>query len=65
MSNSHLLSRSVRSIVNDNFATVRVFKYFGIDFCCGGAVNLGDACRLAGADTYSVLEALDNIKSES
>lgn len=64
MSNSHLLSRSIRSIVNDNFATVRVFKYFGIDFCCGGAVNLGDACRLAGADTYSVLEALDNIKSE-
>ena len=64
MSNQHLLTRTIRSIVNDRFAAVRVFKYFGIDFCCGGAINLGDACRLAGADTYAVLEALENIKEE-
>jgi regulator of cell morphogenesis and NO signaling len=64
MNNSHLLKSSIASIVNDNFATARIFKYFGIDFCCGGHILLGDACRIAGADTYAVLEALENLKTQ-
>lgn len=64
MSNTHLLNSSLRSIVNDNFAAARLFKYYGIDFCCGGAMTLGDACRLAGADTYAVLEALANLSEK-
>lgn len=59
MNKSYLLGRSVGSIVNDNFATARVFKYFGIDFCCGGSATLEDACRAAGADVEKVIAALE------
>ncbi|MBQ5925033.1 MAG: DUF542 domain-containing protein, partial [Alistipes sp.] len=59
MNKSYLLGRTVGSIVNDNFATARVFKYFGIDFCCGGSATLEDACRAAGADVEKVIAALE------
>ena len=59
MNKSYLLDRTVGSIVNDNFATARVFKYFGIDFCCGGSATLEDACRAAGADVEKVIAALE------
>ena len=58
MNNSNFANRSVSSIVNENYAAVRVFKYFGIDFCCGGSAMLVDACRAAGADYDRVCEAL-------
>lgn len=58
MDNSNFANRSVGSIVNDNFAAARVFKYFGIDFCCGGAMLLDDACRNAGVDVDAVCAAL-------
>ena len=50
--------RSVGSIVNDNFATARIFKCFGIDFCCDGSATLAEACRVAGADLETVVKAL-------
>lgn len=59
MNNSNLPRKSVGSIVNDNFASARIFKEFGIDFCCGGGVSLEEACRLAGADVDRVVAALD------
>ena len=58
MNNSNYANRSVSSIVNENYAAARVFKYFGIDFCCGGSAMLADACRAAGADYDRVCEAL-------
>lgn len=58
MNNSNFANRSVGSIVNENFAAARVFKYFGIDFCCGGAMLLDDACRNAGVDVDAVCAAL-------
>ena len=58
MNKTTLLNMSVGSIVNENYATARVFKSFGIDFCCGGNMNLADACRMAGADVDKVCEAL-------
>ena len=65
MSNAYLLNRSVASIVINNFAAARIFKYYGIDFCCGGTITLGDACRMAGADTYAVLAALEGITEDA
>lgn len=56
--------RSVGSIVNDNFAAARIFKYYGIDFCCGGTATLAEACTMAGADLRSVIEALEGIKAD-
>jgi regulator of cell morphogenesis and NO signaling len=58
MNNSNFANMSVASILNENFAAARVFKYFGIDFCCGGSATLADACRIAGADIEKVCEAL-------
>lgn len=50
--------RSVGSIVNENFAAARVFKFYGIDFCCGGSASLEEACRMAGVDFDRVVESL-------
>lgn len=58
MNGVYLKSQSVGSIVNDNFATARVFKTFGVDFCCGGVASLEEACRAAGADVDVVMQAL-------
>lgn len=65
MDKAILKSRSIGSIVNDNFATARVFKSFGLDFCCGGSTALEDACRVAGVDVDVVVEALlaDNLSN--
>lgn len=57
--------RSVGSIVNENFATTRIFKNFGIDFCCGGTASLADACRMAGVDIERVVEALEKSTDQS
>ncbi len=56
--------RSVGSIVNENFATARIFKNYGIDFCCGGTATLADACAQAGAEFESVIEALKSADVE-
>ena len=58
MNSSNFANRSVSSIVNENYAAARVFKQFGIDFCCGGGALLADACRAAGADIDKVCDAL-------
>ena len=65
MSKSSIVNMSVGSIVSNNYATARVFKYFGIDFCCGGSATLGEACRAAGADVDKVCEALANREESS
>lgn len=59
MNSLGLASKSVGSIVKDNFAAARVFKYFGIDFCCGGTATLADACRRASVDVERVVAALN------
>lgn len=48
----------VRDIVTADFRTAAVFHNHRIDFCCGGAQPLADACRAAGADTDEVLAEL-------
>lgn len=39
--------QTVGAIVTRDFRTAAVFESYGIDFCCGGDVALGDACRAA------------------
>ena len=58
MNTSDFASKSVGAIVRDDFAAARVFKSFGIDFCCGGTATLADACRMAGVDVESVVAQL-------
>jgi len=39
-------------------ATIRVFQSFGIDFCCGGKLPIGEACRKHGLAVGSLLADL-------
>jgi len=50
---------TVGEMVATDFRAAAVFEQFGIDFCCGGRRDLGDACRIATADPAEVLRALD------
>src|SRR5512132_1164936 len=49
----------VRDIVTADFRTAAVFHNHHIDFCCGGAQPLADACRAAGADADQVIAELN------
>lgn len=58
MNTSDLALMSVGDIVKGDYVAARVFKHFGIDFCCGGTATLADACRHAGVELDVVVEAL-------
>jgi len=54
----------VGEIVTADFRTAEVFRNHHIDFCCGGARPLDDACRAAGADTNQVLAELNRVVAD-
>ena len=43
--------------------SVRVFQQYGIDFCCGGAKQLGEACREKGVPLEGFLAGVENALS--
>lgn len=49
---------SVGNIVAENFSTAKIFRSFGIDFCCHGSNTLEEACRQADIKTDIVIETL-------
>ncbi len=38
--------------------SMRVFERVGLDYCCGGGKTLEEACRAAGVDAGTILEAV-------
>ena len=54
----------VRDIVTADFRTAAVFHNHRIDFCCGGAQPLADACRAVGADAGEVIAELNRAIEE-
>ncbi len=54
-------NRTVREIAVEFPLTTRIFEEFKIDYCCGGARSLDDACQSAGADPVALLERLDQV----
>lgn len=50
---------SVGKIVAEDFAAAKVFKKYGIDFCCHGEVVLGKACADLGLAPEEVIQALE------
>jgi regulator of cell morphogenesis and NO signaling len=50
---------TVRAIVLENPASIRVFEKFGIDYCCGGRKPLAEACAERALEPAAVLAALD------
>ena len=48
------MDRTVADIVRDDYRTADVFKKYGINFCCGGQLLLGDACEQRNIDPATV-----------
>lgn len=51
---------TVRELAVELPHAVRVFEKLGIDYCCGGAKPLAEACVSAGVEVSKVVEALRN-----
>jgi len=51
----------IGDIVKENFRTARVFEKNRIDFCCGGGISLGDACRKSNVDLETILPELESM----
>lgn len=56
---------TVGEIVAADFRAASVMEQFGIDFCCGGAQSLADACGRAAADPAAVQKALDALSKQT
>src|SRR5262249_46825165 len=51
-------NQTVREIALENPGAIRVFESFGIDYCCGGARSLEEACAARDVPMAAVLESL-------
>jgi regulator of cell morphogenesis and NO signaling len=56
--------KTVAQIVTENIKTADVFKKNGIDFCCGGNVNVTKVCERKGLSVDTIIEELNNSISE-
>jgi len=59
---SELERQTLGDIVSANYRAAEIFERHGLDFCCGGRISLGDACRDSDLDPDAVvaeLRALD------
>jgi regulator of cell morphogenesis and NO signaling len=52
-------SKTVKELALAFPQTTRVFERLGIDYCCGGARALREACQLAGVPVETALRALN------
>tara|TARA_R110002050_G_scaffold195593_2_gene330478 strand:+ start:19001 stop:19714 length:714 start_codon:yes stop_codon:yes gene_type:complete len=57
----NIKDKTVAQIVTENIKTSDVFKRNGIDFCCGGNVNIQSACEEQGLDFEKLEKELDSV----
>jgi regulator of cell morphogenesis and NO signaling len=55
----------IGDIVKTNFRTARIFEENGIDFCCGGAISLEEACSKSDVDIHTLLPSLEEMVAAS
>lgn len=58
----NLKNRTVGEIVKLDFRAADVFSSYGIDFCCGGKISVGEACANSGSDIKKVINALEALQ---
>jgi regulator of cell morphogenesis and NO signaling len=49
----------IKDVVADDFRSAALFQKYGLDFCCGGARPIGEACSAKGFDPSELLQELD------
>ncbi len=60
-----VLSRSIKSIVAEDFRTARIFEKYSLDFCCKGGQTLDAACTSKGINPALLTKELEVLKSEA
>jgi regulator of cell morphogenesis and NO signaling len=55
------MKRTLRELVNENLHSADVLEKYGLDYCCGGADTLENACRANGVDADAVLTELESL----
>jgi len=56
---------TVRELAGKFPQTLRVFELFGIDYCCGGDIDLGSAAERAGVELGDLLMTLETAVESS
>ena len=59
------LDKTVGAIVTEEPQLSRVFEDLGIDYCCGGKVTLGEACRRNELNPHEVLTRLEDARGQA
>jgi len=58
---NNYLSKSIGSIVADDFRTATIFNKYKIDFCCNGHKNFGEVCEAKKIDIDALTNELDSV----
>ncbi len=56
---------TIGELVTEDFRKAEVFSKYGLDFCCGGAKSLKEACEEKGIDEKEVATALTEVESQA
>jgi len=54
-------NETVGELVARDYRTAQVFEKYGIDFCCGGNVEIAAACRERGVDSIQLQRELEEV----
>jgi regulator of cell morphogenesis and NO signaling len=60
-----LATTTLTEIVQRDFRAGAILDSYRLDYCCGGAATLAEACRLRGIDVESVIAKLEALHSSS
>lgn len=58
-------AKTVREITIEMPGATRVFEKMGIDYCCGGARPIAEACRAAGVTIEEVAISLEQVEARA
>lgn len=61
---NNITEQTIGQIVAADYRAAKVFRDYGIDFCCGGTKTIDDVCANTKIETDEVIAALENMSEE-
>jgi regulator of cell morphogenesis and NO signaling len=58
-------AKTVREIATEIPGATRIFEKMGIDYCCGGAKPITEACQAAGVTVEALMRSFDQVEASS